>query len=594
MFRHPPAGEKGVVDIRVCRLLGTGTPLLFGSHPTRVCVLTVYDNTGSGKLRKVERLRTAARNEDANPHWDQKFTVEVHDVSMAEIHFEVFNTTFAVDTLIGKCVVTCCNLERQVIDTALPLTGKRTVEEKQLQLRILAKNFGLSSGYDTSSGSLSLSSCTVGHPSTPASASPPPLRFGDSAQSVVPSSPISSVGAVSRAGYSQEPPSKYSGTTQGDVRSTRCAVRISLDDLGREWRELGQGGFGCVYKAYWEKTMCSVAVKKLRMERRGGVRMVERRRAFIDEIKRLQAFRFNNIVNFYGWSLDNDGALYMVTELCEGSFAEAARRRPVTQSEALRVLEQVAMALNFMHRLHNCAHLDVAARNVLESRAGDAKLGDFGLCATIGTPAPVMPVLWAPPETLRQKECDRTATVGRDVWGLGVLAWELMSGGAMPYEYLADGPSQQFQAAAVRRVLDGDTLRCPRGCCADVWEAAVLPCFESERMRPSAEEITQSVRRTLVAAPLGMPRFSSDASAELRAVVEQARLSCGNLADPSAYAGCYYDATTATIRRSAEWPQGGASSLIVLDEDEPVQAPAAVGPSCREQKKYSTDSGVFA
>eukprot|EP01062_Namystynia_karyoxenos_P011055 TRINITY_DN13944_c0_g2_i1.p1 TRINITY_DN13944_c0_g2~~TRINITY_DN13944_c0_g2_i1.p1 ORF type:complete len:1286 (+),score=328.14 TRINITY_DN13944_c0_g2_i1:95-3952(+) len=363
--------------------------------------------------------------------------------------------------------------------------------------------------------------------------------------------------------YSEYSESPDGGGPAGAAHPGREEVRIPLPDLGDrpQWRVLGRGGFGTVYATVYATMMCEVAVKKLSAPR-SGLLDERKRRKFVEEIRRLEAFRFNKILNFYGWCLDDQGGLYMVTELCEGNFAEIVRRRRVDQREALSVAEDVAQAVYFIHTRHACAHLDIAARNVFAAR-DCAKLGDFGLCAAIGDPAPVMPTLWTPPETLRCPAAERRATVGRDVWGYGVLLWELLSGGAVPYEYLRDESQSraEFYRAVVHSVMEGVTLRRPGGCSDAVWSRLAVPCFAQDpgaRCQSFSELVlaVRALRSDAPAAPDTAPAAWPSAAApeELRAAVAAVRYSEGN--DGSiAYAGSVYAGATG----------GGAAGAAAVD-----------------------------
>eukprot|EP01065_Artemidia_motanka_P029286 TRINITY_DN3542_c0_g1_i1.p1 TRINITY_DN3542_c0_g1~~TRINITY_DN3542_c0_g1_i1.p1 ORF type:complete len:936 (+),score=246.37 TRINITY_DN3542_c0_g1_i1:69-2876(+) len=266
--------------------------------------------------------------------------------------------------------------------------------------------------------------------------------------------------------------------------------------LSGEWVTIGAGNFGKVMQVNSTEHLCPVAVKELR--HRPGTSpadMVRRRCDFVREMRRLAAFRFNNILNFYGWC-ERDGGLCMVTELCEGNYREilARKREPLPLNEMLLVAQNVARAVHFLHQ-KRFAHLDIAARNVFrpaDSQPGSAKLGDFGMCTKLGGSHPNIAVPWAPPEALADDHESRVATVHFDCWSYGVLCWELLNTGQDPYSDVLK--PVDFREAVQQHVVGGGRLQRPAHCSAAVWIALVAPCQRTDpSQRPAFDALVQTI-----------------------------------------------------------------------------------------------------
>jgi eukaryotic-like serine/threonine-protein kinase len=123
--------------------------------------------------------------------------------------------------------------------------------------------------------------------------------------------------------------------------------------------------------------------------------------------------------------------MFLVMELVEGGTVRdvLAARRVLDVPTALAVLDPVLAGLAEAHR-RGLVHRDVKPENVLISRAGEVKVGDFGLVASaaqagvshagmiLGT------VAYLSPEQVATGAADARS----DVYAAGVLAFELLTG----------------------------------------------------------------------------------------------------------------------------------------------------------------------
>jgi hypothetical protein len=223
------------------------------------------------------------------------------------------------------------------------------------------------------------------------------------------------------------------------------SVGARLGGKYRLERLLGEGGMGAVYAAENENTGRRVAVKVLHGE---WMRRPEVAQRFVREARATTAIAHPNIVEVL--DLDTDAALgitYIVQELLEGQTLEAhlaaQPERRLSPADALHVLTPVMGALVAAHA-RGIVHRDLKPANIFlaRSRSGETvpKVIDFGIAkdvasaagegnhtregTAIGTPA------YMSPEQVSGRTDLNAQT---DVWSLGVLLYEMLSG-RLPYE----------------------------------------------------------------------------------------------------------------------------------------------------------------
>lgn len=243
---------------------------------------------------------------------------------------------------------------------------------------------------------------------------------------------------------------------------------------------LGQGGMGEVYEARDQSTEERVAVKILRAEHAADDAM---RRRFRREGAVLKALEHPGIVGLRELGVDDDGLVFLVTELVEGrTLRERLARGPsVGLRETDRWVGPLCQALQAAHA-HGVVHGDLKPDNVVlvDASGGSVpRLLDFGaskvlgldrLTATgelAGTPAYMAPELFIP-----RAELD----VRVDVYGLGVLLYELLSG-CNPFE---DG----HVGRVIRKVAAGDYL--PLDAVAELSSDVAALVHRAMQVEPSA------------------------------------------------------------------------------------------------------------
>ncbi|HLQ10774.1 MAG TPA: protein kinase [Ktedonobacteraceae bacterium] len=194
-------------------------------------------------------------------------------------------------------------------------------------------------------------------------------------------------------------------------------------------RLIGKGGMANVYEAIDKPTGRIVAVKIFKREDE------EMLRRFMREAQLMASWRENHLVPIYNYGtgeLDNFTHYFIVMPYMEGGTLRARiRRGPLPLVEACHVIQDVASALDYIHK-HGVIHRDIKASNVLISGDGNYFLTDFGIARitsaatqltttgnVLGTVDYVAPELF---------ELDRKADVRSDLYSLGVLLYEMVTG----------------------------------------------------------------------------------------------------------------------------------------------------------------------
>ena len=197
-------------------------------------------------------------------------------------------------------------------------------------------------------------------------------------------------------------------------------------------RQLGRGGMSEVYLADQTSLGRKVAVKVLRPEMMQGSDSVALKR-FQQEARAAAGLTNQNIVQVYSVGAEDD-VHFIVQEYVDGlNLAEYIKRNGPPETEiALHIMQQVASALTVAADA-GIVHRDIKPENIMLTRAGIAKVADFGLAqlaqpgqklnltqdgTTMGTP------LYMSPEQVNGKSLDARS----DIYSFGVTAYHMLAG----------------------------------------------------------------------------------------------------------------------------------------------------------------------
>jgi serine/threonine-protein kinase len=190
---------------------------------------------------------------------------------------------------------------------------------------------------------------------------------------------------------------------------------------------LGKGGMASVYKVYQADLDRHVALKVLPAEFLHDETFGER---FRREAKVIARLEHPHIVPIYAFGID-EGLPWMTMRLITGgTVAALLKTGPVDPPRTLRILRDVAEALDYAHE-KGIVHRDVKPPNMLLDERDRAYLADFGV-ARMREGSPYLTQTGMVPGTPQYMapEQGRAGVVDHrcDVYALGVVAYEMLSG----------------------------------------------------------------------------------------------------------------------------------------------------------------------
>jgi tRNA A-37 threonylcarbamoyl transferase component Bud32 len=196
-------------------------------------------------------------------------------------------------------------------------------------------------------------------------------------------------------------------------------------------RFLGAGAMGEVYLAEDPHIERKLAIKTVRLAGGRPQDIEDRKRRLLREARAAGRLLHPNVVTLFDTG-EQDGVLYLAFEFVEGRdlASRIEEGPPPSLGEVLRVIGQVADALDYAHR-QGIVHRDIKPSNILLDTTGRVKVADFGIAKVAGQNTEltvVGSVMGSPqylsPEQIRGEELDGRS----DIFSLGVVLYELLSG----------------------------------------------------------------------------------------------------------------------------------------------------------------------
>jgi eukaryotic-like serine/threonine-protein kinase len=317
------------------------------------------------------------------------------------------------------------------------------------------------------------------------------------------------------------PPEDVADSRIPDAKQTEILERTTLvagDIVAERYRigpVIGAGGMGIVYKAQHIELGTPVAIKVIRPDIAQNSSLWRR---FAREARALAALHNKHVVRVHDAGTLPSGLRYLVMELLDGTDLRRLLGDQGTMPVPTAVdhVLQVCSALGDAHRLH-IIHRDIKPENIFLARYRACepiiKLLDFGVARFlddagqltvpgrgVGSPRYLSPEQLQNPGSADQRS---------DIWGVGLLLYELISGLSPFYEM----NTAQVCLTIVQGPIPSIAARCPS--LPPALTAAIMRCLELDPARrfQSADELSAALEPFSSRHTLAKPPSSPDETA---------------------------------------------------------------------------------
>ena len=285
---------------------------------------------------------------------------------------------------------------------------------------------------------------------------------------------------------------------------------------------LGRGGMAEVWLAERAdgELEYRAALKLMRPEL-GSEAILDR---FLRERRILASLEHPAIARFLDGGRSESGEPYFVLELVDGKpITDWCAARGASLEERLRLVIEICEAVDHAHR-SLIVHRDLKPTNILVDQAGRPKLLDFGIAKLVVTetegtgPRPAEETrLFTPTYAAPEQILGRPVTTATDIYALGVLLFELLTGekphlraGAFLPDLareldgeILERPSERLRRSIAAGSAPPEAKRLAARCAGDLDTIVAKALHrEPERRYASASALADDLRRYLAGHPV--------------------------------------------------------------------------------------------
>ncbi|EEH59003.1 uncharacterized protein MICPUCDRAFT_45380 [Micromonas pusilla CCMP1545] len=268
-----------------------------------------------------------------------------------------------------------------------------------------------------------------------------------------------------------------------DVFVAQGAGEWEIQEAQLSFKEkIASGAFGVLYRGGY----CGqeVAIKVLKTGEKSSQEEVYRE--FAQELSILRKVRHRNIVQLIG-AMTKPPRLCLVTDFMKGGsvLQFLHKNAPLKLPQLLKLSGGVALGMDYLHKV-SVIHRDLKTANLLMDENEVVKVADFGVARVVAADGAAMTAetgtyRWMAPEVISHQHYNHKC----DVFSYGILLWELISGGDIPYP----GYTPLQAARGLRPTIPPS--------CHPVMAQVMQYCWQSDpNVRPEFEQIVELLKHT--------------------------------------------------------------------------------------------------
>lgn len=297
---------------------------------------------------------------------------------------------------------------------------------------------------------------------------------------------------------------------------------------------LGGGAYGTVYKSKDEKgNICALKLIRLPIDLENGrlgeieetqlqklfTQDKEARSALTEAVVGQKLGTHPNLaeIHCFGYvKMENGARLCLLSRYIEGEELGESLKKERSEKEIVEILLQICEGLKSIHS-RGIVHRDLSSRNIMVEKNGTVKVIDFGISFFLdtmvstfsltlkddrltdpeksrgrGNPIYMAPEVWEPHKY--EGECGikfdpihklYNPVYANDVWALGVITFELWSGGRFPFT----APNSDL--GVLKHKICNEGVEWPKGLeVSEILQLLISSCLaKSPKIRPSLEKI---------------------------------------------------------------------------------------------------------